>query len=316
MAICETQLWNLVRKIEPTLTQKAGAKRSQKWLRDILCTGNMQQRVTAHYLSGSYARDTAIYPLDDVDIIFVIDPSYWIDPVAAFARRIIFGSEGYPSPSDVLKSFANAIRYRYPNSSVHGQRRSVGLRLNHLDIDVVPAIIVKEDTGLIRIPDSETGQWILTSPKQHSENATAVNKKHDQQFKPLVKLLKNWNYNLPSTARFKSFAIETTAVRIFSQIDFLSLQKGLYLFFDFIAHISGSETHFEWKSNYGMSLRRFGSTIPDTAETKANVVKGLRDDRRRRFIENAVRSRNKMSGSFETKSLEIACRKISEALKL
>lgn len=40
----------------------------------------------------------------------------------------------------VLESFATAIRRRYALSSVYGQRRSVRLELNHLDIDVVPAI--------------------------------------------------------------------------------------------------------------------------------------------------------------------------------
>jgi hypothetical protein len=318
MTTCEAELWDLVRRIEPTRTQKAGAKRSQKRLREVLCTGNMQARITATYLSGSYARNTAIYPLDDVDIIFVIDPTYWIDPFAAFAKKLFFGpgSEAYPSPSTVLESFARAIRYRYPVSSVHGQRRSVGLKLYHLDIDVVPAIIDKKAPRQIRIPDSETEQWILTSPKQHSENATAVNKKNEGRFKPLVKLLKHWNYNLPSTAYLKSFAIETVSVRLFGQTDLLSLQEGLYQFFDFIAHISGNETHFDWKSKYGMSLGWLGSTIPDAAETGTNVVKGLEDDRRRRFIENAIRSRNKMAESLKTQSLETACRKVSEALKL
>src|SRR5205814_7160666 len=102
----------------------------------------MANRIVRSYLSGSYARDTAIYPLDDVDIIFIITPSYWSSPLF------------YPPPSSVLDSFANAIRYRYPVSSVYGQRRSVRLELYHLDIDVVPAIQDRNSNLLLRIPDS------------------------------------------------------------------------------------------------------------------------------------------------------------------
>lgn len=316
MAICETQLWELVKSIEPTQTQKEDAKVSQNHLRDILCTGKMQERIIEHYLSGSYARKTAIYPLDDVDIIFIIDPAFWVNKIADAASYFFFGSGAFPSADAVLSSFANAVRYRYADSSLRRQRRSVGLKLDDLDIDIVPAIEDATDPKRIWIPDSTTGQWILSSPKQHSENATAVNQMHEGRFKPLVKLLKRWNYNLPGTAYFKSFAIETIAVRLFSQNDLISLQEGLYQFFDFIAFISGNETHLDWENDYGMSLRWLDGNIPDTAETGTNVVNGLDNSRRRKFIENALRSRNKMSESFNARSLEATCRRVSEALKL
>src|SRR5438552_4373241 len=120
MASCEDALRDLVKQIEPTSAQEQGAQRSPNYLRDILCTGQMASRITGHYLSGSYSRDTAIRPLDDVDIIFLIDPSRW--PHGWFSR--------FPSAESVLTTFARAIRLRYPVSSVRGQRRSVGLKLS------------------------------------------------------------------------------------------------------------------------------------------------------------------------------------------
>src|SRR6266571_2772403 len=149
MAVCEVELWDLVRRIEPTQTQKDGAVRSHNYLREMLNTGQMAARIEKSYLSGSYARDTAIHPLDDVDVIFVIDASYW-----SRASNIFLGSSLYPTPTSVLDSFATAIRYRYPISSVFGQRRSVRLQLYHLDIDVVPAIEDSAKPQFIRIPDS------------------------------------------------------------------------------------------------------------------------------------------------------------------
>src|SRR6476646_2983957 len=106
MAGCERQLYQLLKSIEPTRTQRDGAQRSHNFLRDILCTGNMASRIRTSYLTGSYARDTVIHPLDDVDIVFVIEPKQWSS------------WWDYPSPDSVLKSFERAIRYRYDGSSV------------------------------------------------------------------------------------------------------------------------------------------------------------------------------------------------------
>jgi Second Messenger Oligonucleotide or Dinucleotide Synthetase domain len=304
MAVADTYLWEVVRSIEPTPTQKNGAARSQNYLRDLLNTGRMANRIERSYLSGSYARDTAIYPLDDVDIIFVINPTYW-------AVQSIFD----PTPTVVLESFANAIRYRYPVSSVYGQRRSVRLQLFHLDIDVVPAIQDKENTQLIRIPDRNASQWIVSSPLRHSENATKVNQARGGRFKPLVKLLKYWNYNLPRTAQFKSFAIETMAVTLFDEIDLPSLQDGLKFFFDFIVGASGNRTEFSWNSFYGISLGWYQCIVMDAAGTGSNVTVGVNEDKRKRFVEHATRSRNKMMEASKTLSVDTAIRRVSEALK-
>ena len=145
----EVALWQLVREIEPTPTQKAGAQGSHNYLRGLLNTGQMAQRITNSYLSGSYARDTAIRPIDDVDVVFEIDPTAW------GGGSILLAS--LPPPERVLESFANAIRYRYPVSSVFGQRRSVRLSLYHLDIDVVPAVPDRQQPWLVSIPDRDSG---------------------------------------------------------------------------------------------------------------------------------------------------------------
>lgn len=306
MADCETQLWELVRDIEPTPSQKKKAQKSHDYLRNILGTGKMAYRIQRSFLSGSYSRNTAIKPLDDVDIVFLIDPSYW---PSSFLSPL-------PSPDSVLKTFANAIRYRYRFSSVFRQRRSVSLRLHHLAIDVVPAIESDEDELLIRIPDTESNDWILTSPQRHAEKAASVNRWQNRKFKPLVKLLKLWNGNLPSTACFKSFAIETMAVRVFQTIKFDSLQDGLLKFFDFVAFISGNNSALSWKDSCGISFGWLGCKVPDIARTGGNVTAGVDGERKKRFIENAIRSRNKMVDADNSLSVETAYRKIAEALKI
>jgi len=307
VASCETQLWNLVREIEPSQTQKEGAARSQNYLRSILYTGQMKARIVGDYLSGSYSRDTAIKPLDDVDIIFIIDPSKWTTSLL-----------GYPTPETVLTSFANAIRYRYPVSSVYGQRRSVRLELYHLDIDVVPAINADNRGDFIWIPDKDSGNWIKSSPKKHYEDATEVNKLQEGKFKPLVKLLKLWNGNLPNTANFKSFTTETIAVRVFKTIRFQSLEEGLLQFFDFIVYLSGNQTvaRFCWKNKCEISFSMFECIVPDAAGTGSNTTADVDEERKKRFIENAVRSRDRMLDAQKTLSVDAACKRVSEALRI
>jgi hypothetical protein len=299
-------LWQIARDIEPTAAQKAGAQRSHNYLRSLLDTGQMAGRISSSYLSGSYARDTAIKPLDDVDIIFELASNS-------------YGMGGFlplrPTPEQVLESFARAIRYRYPVSSVYGQRRSVRLELEHLDIDVVPAIVDSSDSSLIFVPDRETAQWIKSSPKNHSANATRVNAKHAGRFKPLVKLLKYWNSNLPDTIRAKSFMVETMAVRIFDSVALPELEKGLLYFFDFVATRYGDQGEFAWKSDYGMSFDFFGVRIPDAAGTGSNTAGSFDSSRGRALAAKARISRDRMKSAASARSSESAASWVMDALR-
>lgn len=306
MADCELEIRKLLKEIRPTQTQINGAKRSHNHLRKILNTGQFENRIIKSYLSGSYARETAIYPLDDVDIIFEIDYIFWDIP--AFNRM--------PDPQVVLKSFHRAIKRRYRETRVRLQRRSVGLRLYHLDIDVVPAISSNKRDMLL-IPDRAENEWILTGPKIHSEAGMEANKFQSGLFKPLVKLLKFWNSNLPSTARVKSFTIETIAIRVFSNFQFNTLQGGLELYFDFLVFLGGGKCVYRWPSKYGMSLKFFGGiNVPDVASTGSNVASGLHQDRIKKFFEQADRSLKKMLTAKCASTSSVAWKRVSEALKV
>jgi hypothetical protein len=306
MASCESAIWEHLKNIEPSPTQKQGAVRSHNYLRDVLCTGQYANRIKHSYLSGSYARDTAIAPLDDVDIIFVINPLMW--------ETGIFSSK--PPPATILRSFANAVRRRYPDSSVRTQRRSICLQLSHLDIDVVPAIEADESGEIIWVPDVDTGRWIKSSPKRHSDVATNINQARKNKFKPLVKLLKYWNSNLPTTANIKSFVLETMAARLFQKVDIPSLEEGLLRFFDFMAYLNGKEQAYSWSDKYGMSLNRWAVEVYDLAGTGSNLVASLDDDRRLKFLDHAVRSRNKMQEAQRAVRIDTALKRVSEALRL
>lgn len=285
----ETVLRDLVAQVEPTPAQKAGAAGSHNYLRSALSTGQIGQRILGSYLSGSYARDTAIAPLDDVDIIFEIDPSKWVSEL----HMPWF----WPAPTTVLQSFAGAIRYRYPDSGVHSQGRSVGLKLSHLDIDVVPAIRDRNTAGVIYIPDRNSGNWVKSAPKLHAAKATQLNAARGGLLKPLVKLMKLWNSNLPSAIPSTSFMIETLATRLFWFTNLPSLEQGALYFWDFIASRGGEPSLYRWNNSGEITFGLFGVTVPDAAGIGSNTAQGMNGADGNAFARKARIARDHLVGA-------------------
>ena len=303
---CERDLREMVQDIEPSPSYKSAASRSHNYLREVLDTGQFSSRIVDSYLSGSYARDTALHPIDDVDIVVVVDPAGW--PSGFFG--------GYPPPDKILQSFATAIRYRYNQSSVYVQRRSVRLSLYHLDIDVVPAIQITGGRHRVEIPDGDSGEWIVSAPKAHTEIATEINQAQGKRFKPLVKLLKYWNSQLPDSARLKSFAIETLAATLFRHVNCRSLQEGLRCFFDFVASRRDQEILYSWPQGYGIQMNWWAQELHDIAGTGSNLLARFDGDHCKRFIQHAVRSRDALVLAENARTQESAARHIAKALKL
>lgn len=294
-------------ELEPTPAQKDGVQRSQNHLRGLLEGGQIGKRVVDHYLTGSYVRDTAIHPLDDVDIIFVIKPSYWDKSFLA----------KHPAPADVLETFERAVRYRYPESSLRTQDRSIRLSLFHLDIDVVPAIADQRDPELIWVPDTGAGKWIPSAPKKHMHLATAVNHRRKNLFKPLVKLLKGWNANLPEQpAQMKSFAVETMALKLFSVRDFTTLEEGALLFWDLLAWIGRQKALNEWANDCGIELGAWTPRVLDAAGTGSNTLGDVKQEKCKRFTEYARMSRDLLGQGIRARSQERTERLVRQALRL
>ncbi len=309
--LIEQHLWMIKNNIEPTETQKNNASGSHTYLRSVLDSGNIGNRIKGSYLSGSYARDTAIRPIDDVDVIFLIDPSKWNTSVS----RVLLGIN--PAPAEVLQTFSSAIRYRYPVSSVYHQRRSIRLSLFHLDIDVVPAIPQDLNGNVILIPDTDKDQWIKSAPKLHAEKATQVNQLRGGRFKPLVKILKKWNGGIASTAALKSFTIETLAARIFAEVGFNTLLDGLIYFWDFSSRFGDQQQIYKWNSNFGVNWTYLtGISIPDASGTGSNTSAGVSYVQQIKFAEYAARSRDRLLAAKKSINSTTALGHLTDALYL
>ncbi len=161
----------------------------------------LQQRMFMrdNFLSGSYARNTAIRPLNDIDVFLVLEA----------------GQHGGPqgtTPAGCLRDVRGVLKDIYPNKELPVlQTRSVNLEFSGTGIayDVVPAFQDPYDTEIYWIPDRDRDTWVRTNPKVHMAHSTAANERAGKMLKPLVKAAKHWNTRVDKPLR--SFHLEVMA---------------------------------------------------------------------------------------------------------
>ncbi len=183
----------LLCSIEPTAKHVSAAKCAHEKVREQLRTDNESKE--AHkdtFLSGSYARSTAINDINDVDVICLLD----IDHKSTQPEVLLFWMEG------ILARY-----YKNPKR----QGRSVGvLTENNVWVDIVPSTAVTTDAGPLWIPDREARQWVQTHPKGQIAAAVSKNAATNGYYVQVVKLMKLWRDRLPTeSSRVKSYILET-----------------------------------------------------------------------------------------------------------
>ena len=181
--------------IQPGDFDIADAKAAHEKVRDQLRTD--EELKDAHketFLSGSYARHTAINDINDVDVICVLD------------------LDRTKTEPEIVLVWLQAILNKY-YSEVRAQGRSVGAKATKgVWLDIVPSTLVAADDGPLWIPDRDAKQWVQTHPKGQIAAGVSMNKITDGYFIHTVKLLKAWRDRLPTeSCRLKSYILETLA---------------------------------------------------------------------------------------------------------
>lgn len=188
-----TYFTGLLANIEPKPTMVATARRSQEKLREQLENDNqISQASPDTYLSGSYARDTAINDIKDVDIVMLID----LDRNATL-------------PDTVIAWLQASLQKYY--SGVLPQGRSVRVTTDSgFHLDVVPATSISHRNGPVWIPDRDVKRWVASHPKGQIAFAAQRNTNTDGYYKHLVKIMKFWRDRLTTPdARVKSYILES-----------------------------------------------------------------------------------------------------------
>ncbi|ULH15485.1 hypothetical protein MF271_16470 [Deinococcus sp. KNUC1210] len=213
--------------------QVAQARSSRDFLRSSLIAamnaGAGIPRMTGGMVHfGSFARRTKIRPLDDIDLMFLIDlgqvqvtasPLGFLDPLTAQV-------DVRPAPVNLLDGYfhsqpavstrfltsaglfnstvvLNEIRARlqrihqYQNSSIARSGVAVVLNLTSSPwvFDIVPALEVQNDSGhtdYFAIPDGRGG-WQKTDPRADARQLSEMNQWSGGRLLRLIRLVKFWN---------------------------------------------------------------------------------------------------------------------------
>jgi hypothetical protein len=182
-----------VSSLEPNDDDVADAKAAHEKVREQLRTDTESK--DAHkdtFLSGSYARHTAINDINDVDVICVLDIDKSI------------------TEPDVLLAWLQSVLGRYYKETTR-QGRSVGAQAaSGVWLDIVPATLVTVTGGPLWIPDRKAREWVQTHPKGQITAASDKNKSTGGYYVQVVKLLKSWRDRLPTeSCRLKSYILES-----------------------------------------------------------------------------------------------------------
>ena len=182
----------LLGNIEPSTTAVKNAKRAHEELRERLEKDEqISQANPETYLTGSYARNTALKTIKDVDVILLIDLNH-----------------NETEPEVVVRWLEDALLRHYKN--VRPQGRSVNVTTDSgFDLDVVPSVPFSDSESPVWIPDRDVQLWVETHPKGQIEFGVKRNKSTDGYYKHLVKIFKHWRDRLSSEAsRPKSYVLE------------------------------------------------------------------------------------------------------------
>ena len=184
---------SLLSSIQPGDQNVTNAKAAHEKVREELRADSESKE--AHkdtFLSGSYARHTAINDINDVDVICIFDLDHSI------------------TKPDVVLVWTQSILARYYKETKL-QGRSVGAQgAKGVWLDLVPATPVAGDDGPLWIPDRQVRQWVQTHPKGQIQAATDKNKSTNGYYVQVVKLMKFWRDRLPNeSCRLKSYILES-----------------------------------------------------------------------------------------------------------
>ena len=138
---------------------------------------------------GSHARGTNIPPVDDIDLMVVLErprPDH---------------------PRLLLDALRDTLAGKY--QGIRMQNRSVGILFGDFRFDIVPALA--RSRGGYDIPDSNTGKWIFTNPEKHNELAKQVDGNTGAMAIPTVRMLKSWRRQ--KGIGLKSFHLEVMVLR-------------------------------------------------------------------------------------------------------
>lgn len=195
--------------LDPTRTKKA--RSSRDWLIGQL--GTLPSKLVdfpflyegKHIRFGSFARNTKIRELDDIDLMLTFNASG-----ASYSKDYFLNKYTITVPKEatylsklcddtilnsrkmvnmIVKSLSEIEHYK--QAEIHRKQEAATLSLTSYEwsFDIVPAFITTDDFYLI--PDGN-GNWKATDPRIDQNNVISINQKHDGKILQIIRTLKYW----------------------------------------------------------------------------------------------------------------------------
>ena len=233
---------------------------SHNYIRDALKGKNdrdalFPRLIDGDFLSGSYRRGTKLKPLDDIDVMIVVDGTGLSIVNNGYVQDIEVRGSGNPDnpilqhlgfnsllgSKTVMSLFQKALSEMHPNSKIRNDEQAVNIwfATYGLGIDVVPCFhLIPRDGSRDRyyIPEGNGSDgWKTTNPKIDEEISATLHLRHNKLMKKIVRLAKYWN-QVSNGNRLKAYHLETLIWHILDgqSESIQSLESGLITFFSAI----------------------------------------------------------------------------------
>jgi hypothetical protein len=180
------ELWTA---LEPSTPERETASAQQKRVREKL---DALLTLDDTYLTGSYRRRTLIRPVDDIDVLLVLN---W----DAYKSIIALDAAGATTALNLVEA---ALRTAYPTSEIVRFGRCIRIQFagTGIGFDAVPAFRFTADEFVI--PDEDRNGWLTTNPREVERLVSEANSGRTEGWLvPEVKLLKAWKDARPKAER-------------------------------------------------------------------------------------------------------------------
>jgi len=194
------------------------------------------------FLTGSYKRGTKIFPLDDVDIFYVIGlaekkDNHWhtiTNCTFKFGEDFKDEDENISSIK-ILNLIKKEISKTYSRSEIrrNGEVVNVYLTAYEVGFDIVPAWeIINENYYLIPAGGDST-KWKRSNPKIDENILDELNEKHNKLLKNIIRIVKYW-FRKKKIKTPRSYHLESIAYYIFGKKESAtsSYVEGLIYFYE------------------------------------------------------------------------------------
>ena len=166
-------------------------------------------------LMGSTSRDTAVRPLDDIDVLTVFQN-----------KEDIFEKYRYDSRA-FLYRIRNALDAKTQVKQVGARGQAVRLFYKvGLNVDIAP--VFKWSSSGYALPAGD-GSWLTTDPPKQKTWIDQRHRELNYKLKRRVRYLKRWNSS--HSSRLQSWHLEVMVARVFTSISNNS-RNGLMRFFE------------------------------------------------------------------------------------